>query len=90
MQKLIGVLAIVCIGVVLTLAALRPQRTGPSSDQIKSFQQCMSAKRENYATVKAARMKVDPDRAMNPAFAFDEARARTECKRTNGIKPGEF
>ena len=90
MQKMIGLLTIVCFGIILTFASLRPQRTGPSSSQIKSFQQCMSAKRENYATVKAARMKLNPDHATNPAFAFDEERARTECKRTNGINPSDF
>ena len=90
MQKLIGFFGVIIIGFILTAAGLRPQRTGPSSAQILSFQRCMFAKRENYASVKAARIKVDPSSEMNPAFAFDESLARTECKQINRINPGDF
>ena len=90
MQRIIGFFIIFAIGIVLAVAALRPQRVGPTSDQMASFQSCMSSKRENYASIKLSRMKVDPSRAMNPAFAFDEGLARTECMQVNDIHARDF
>ena len=90
MQKIIGFFGIIVIGVVLAAAELRPQRTGPSSNQMLSFQRCLSAKRENHASVKKVRIKVNPDSEMNPAFAFDEDFARNECKEINNINPADF
>ena len=90
MQRIIGFFIIFVIGIVLAVAGLRLQRVGPTSVQMASFQNCMSSKRENYATIKASRMKVDPSRAMNPAFAFDEDLARAECMQMNGIHSRDF
>lgn len=90
MPKLIGLFSIILFGFVLTAASLRPQRTGPSSDQLLEFKQCMTAKRENYASIKAERTNADPDNKINLGFASRESFARAECKKINGIKPGSF
>ena len=90
MPKFIGLLSVVFSGFVLTAASLRPQRAGPSSDQMLGFKNCMSAKRENFASVKAARMKADQGSKINLGFASGESFARAECKKINGIEPGDF
>ena len=90
MPKIIGLLCVIVSGFILTAASLRPQRTGPSSEQMLGFEDCMSAKRENYASIKAARMKADPGSGINLGFASGESFARVECKKINGIKPEDF
>ena len=50
----------------------------------------MSAKRENFASVKAARMKADQGSKINLGFASGESFARAECKKINGIEPEDF
>ena len=74
----------------MTAASLRPQRAGPSSDQMLGFKYCMSVKRENFASVKAARIKADQGNEINLGFASGESLARAECKKINGMKPGDF
>ena len=90
MPRIIGLLCVTMSGIILTAASLRPQRTGPSSEQVLGFEYCMSAKRENYASIKAARMKADPGNEINLGFASGESFARAECKKINGIKPEDF
>ena len=90
MPKIIGLFSVIFSGFILTAASLRPQRTGPSSEQMLGFGYCMSAKRENYASIKAARMKADPGSGINLGFASGESLARAECKKMNGIKRGDF
>ena len=90
MPKFIGLLSVVFSGFVLTAVSLRPPRVGPSSDQMLGFKYCMSAKRENFASVKAASSKADQGSKINLGFASGESFARIECKKVNGIKSGDF
>ena len=90
MQKLFGLFSVIFFGFILTAASLRPQRTGPSSDQLLEFKQCMSAKRENYASIKAERANADTGSKVNLGFASVEGLARAECKKINGIKTENF
>ena len=90
MPRIIGLFSVILFGLVLTAASLRPQRTGPSPAQMLGFKYCMSAKRENYASVKASRMKADPGSEINLDFASAESLATVECKKINGIKPEDF
>ena len=90
MPKFIGLFSVIFSGFVLTAASLRPQRAGPSSDQMLGFKYCMSAKREKFASVKAARSKADQGSEINLGFASHESFARVECKQLNGIKSGDF
>ena len=90
MPKFIGLFSVIFSGFILAAASLRPQRAGPSTDQMLGFKYCMSAKRENFASVKAARTKSDQGSEMNLGFASGESFARAECKKINGIKPEDF
>tara|TARA_B100001057_G_scaffold63152_1_gene56648 strand:+ start:155 stop:289 length:135 start_codon:yes stop_codon:yes gene_type:complete len=44
----------------------------------------MSAKRENFATVKASRIEADRGSKINLSFASGESFARAEFKKING------
>ena len=90
MPRFIGIFSVIVCGLVLTAASLRPQRAGPSVDQMLGFKHCMSAKRENFASIKAAKIKADQGSNMNLAFASGESFARAECKKINGIKLEDF
>ena len=50
----------------------------------------MSAKREKFASVKAARSKADQGSEINLGFASRESSARAECKKLNGSESGDF
>ena len=90
MPKFIGLFSVIFSGFILTAASLRPQRTGPSSDQILGFKQCMSAKREKFASLKSVTSEADRGSKINLNFASRESFARAECKKINGIEPGDF
>ena len=50
----------------------------------------MPAQRENFTSVKAARIKADRGSKINLGFTSGKSFAKADCQKTNGIDPGDF